>query len=151
MQSIEAAQGIRSVMASEPGHSRLYKKETMSTTVTLEINLVYPWTRTYCTWCKKILMWASPTFCEWGGTNQAARLFWLLVAIVPGDIIECPSLLWPLVVTVLGDINEWPSLLCPWVVTGSCDVQGRSLLLPNGHSRNGRRCDITRAHFYRGL
>jgi hypothetical protein len=31
MQSIEAAHELRSVMASGPGHSRLYKKSTVST------------------------------------------------------------------------------------------------------------------------
>jgi hypothetical protein len=49
MQSIEAAQEIRSVMASKPGHSRLYKKKTMATTITIEINLVYPWEPLQCT------------------------------------------------------------------------------------------------------
>jgi hypothetical protein len=43
MQSIEAAQRIHSIMASEPDCSGLYKKKTMVTMVTLEINLVYMW------------------------------------------------------------------------------------------------------------
>jgi hypothetical protein len=42
MQSIEAIHGLSSVMASEPGHSRLYKKKMMVSMITLEINLVYP-------------------------------------------------------------------------------------------------------------
>jgi hypothetical protein len=41
MQSIEASHGLCSVMATEPGHSRLYKKKMMASMVTLEINLVY--------------------------------------------------------------------------------------------------------------
>jgi hypothetical protein len=41
MQLIEAVHGLCSIMASDSSHSRLYKK-TMATTVTLEINLVYP-------------------------------------------------------------------------------------------------------------
>jgi hypothetical protein len=49
MQSIEVAQRIRSVMASEPGHSRLYKKKMMATMVTLEIYLVYMWSPLSCT------------------------------------------------------------------------------------------------------
>jgi hypothetical protein len=73
MQLIEAAQGICSAMASEHGHSRLYKKKTMATTVTLEINLVYPWSPSTCNRCKQVFMMVSPTFCERGGTNQAAR------------------------------------------------------------------------------
>jgi hypothetical protein len=64
MQSIETTQGIRLVMASVSGHSRLYKKETMATTVTLEINLVYLWIRWHCSRCKKVFMWVSPIFCE---------------------------------------------------------------------------------------
>jgi hypothetical protein len=75
MQSIKATQGIRSIMASEPGHSRLDKKKTMSTTITLEINLVYQWTWPHCTRCKKVLVWVSPAFFEQGGTNRATRLF----------------------------------------------------------------------------
>jgi hypothetical protein len=58
MQSIGAAHGLCSVMASGPGDRRLhYKKKTMATKVTLEINLVYPL-------CKQVLMWVSPTVCE---------------------------------------------------------------------------------------
>jgi hypothetical protein len=43
MQLIEPAHGLRLVMTSEPDHSRLYKKKTMASMATLEINLVYPW------------------------------------------------------------------------------------------------------------
>jgi hypothetical protein len=49
MQLIEADQGIRLVIASEHGHSRLYKKKTMAAKVTLEINLVYLWSPPPCT------------------------------------------------------------------------------------------------------
>jgi hypothetical protein len=99
MQSIVAAQGIRSVIASELGHSRLHKKKMMLIMVTLEINLVYLWSPPQCTQCRHILMWGSPTFYEWGGTNQASRLLWPSVAMVLGDISKCPSLLWPWVAT----------------------------------------------------
>jgi hypothetical protein len=44
MQSIEVAHGLHSVMASGPGDRRLYYKKTMMVIhITLEINLVYPW------------------------------------------------------------------------------------------------------------
>jgi hypothetical protein len=44
MQSIEAAHGRRSVMASGPDDRRLYyKKKTMATKITIEINLVHPY------------------------------------------------------------------------------------------------------------
>jgi hypothetical protein len=66
---------------------------------TLEINLVYPWLPLSYTRCKQVLMWISLTFCEWWGTNQTAQLLWPLVAMVPGDITECPSLMWPWVAT----------------------------------------------------
>jgi hypothetical protein len=57
MQSIEAADGLRSVMVSEPGDGRLYyKRKTMATKVTLEINFVYPWSPPPCTPCKKVLL-----------------------------------------------------------------------------------------------
>jgi hypothetical protein len=43
MQSTESAHVLHSIMASGPGDRRLYyKKKTMATKVTLEINLVYP-------------------------------------------------------------------------------------------------------------
>jgi hypothetical protein len=42
LQSIESAHGLRSVMASRTSDRRLYyKKKTMDTKVTLEINLVW--------------------------------------------------------------------------------------------------------------
>jgi hypothetical protein len=44
-------------------------------------------------------------------------LLWPLVAIAPGNIIECPLLLWPLVATAPGDITKCRSLLWPWVAT----------------------------------
>jgi hypothetical protein len=42
MQSINTAIRLCSVMASKPGHSKLYKKKIMVSMVTPEINLVYP-------------------------------------------------------------------------------------------------------------
>jgi hypothetical protein len=75
MQSIEAAHGLRSVMASGPSDRRLYyKKKMMTTKVTLEINLVYPWSAPPRTPCKQVHMWVSPTLCERGGTNQEVHL-----------------------------------------------------------------------------
>jgi hypothetical protein len=75
MQSIEAAHGPYSAMASSLGDRRLYyKKKTMATKVTVEINLVYPWSPPPCSPYKQVLMWVNPTLCERGGTNQEARL-----------------------------------------------------------------------------
>jgi hypothetical protein len=75
MQSIKAAHGLRSVMASGPGDRRLYyKKKTMATKVTLEINFAYLWSPPPCTPCKEVLMWVNPTLCERGETNREARL-----------------------------------------------------------------------------
>jgi hypothetical protein len=68
--SEEAAHGLHSVMASKPNDRSLYyKKKTMATKVTPEINLVYPWSPLPCTPCKQVLIWASPTMCERGGTS----------------------------------------------------------------------------------
>jgi hypothetical protein len=92
MQSIEAAHGLRSVMARGHDHNRLYKKKTMTSTVTLEINLVYMWSPPQCTRCNQILMWVS---LEQNETNRAAWLSWPIVATCTSDITECPSLLWP--------------------------------------------------------
>jgi hypothetical protein len=74
--------------------SSIWRWKTMCNSP-LEINLVYSWSPPSCTRCKQVLMWDNLTFCEQGGTNQAARLLWPLVAMVLGDITECPSLLWP--------------------------------------------------------
>jgi hypothetical protein len=52
MQSIETAHGLYSAMASGSGDRRLYKKKMMATKVTVEINLVYPWSTLLCTRCK---------------------------------------------------------------------------------------------------
>jgi hypothetical protein len=102
----------------------------MPSLMTLEINLVYPWSPTQCIQCKQVLMWVSPTFFERGETNQTAQLLWPLVATGLGDVTECPSLLWS------------------WVAMGSCDINGHSSLLSNSHSNNGWICDVTWAHFY---
>jgi hypothetical protein len=65
MQSIEPAHGLRSIMKSGPGDRRLYyKKKMMANKVTLEINLLYPWSPSPYTPCKQVLMWVRPTLCE---------------------------------------------------------------------------------------
>jgi hypothetical protein len=75
MLSIEAAHELGLVMASNLDDRRLYyKKKTMATKVTLEINLTDPWSPPPCTPCKQVLLWVNPTLCEWGGTNREARL-----------------------------------------------------------------------------
>jgi hypothetical protein len=57
-------------MACGPDDRRLfYEKKIMAIKITLEINLVYPWSPQPCTRYKQILMWVSSTLCERGGTN----------------------------------------------------------------------------------
>jgi hypothetical protein len=60
----------------------------MVTKVTLEINLVYPWSPPPCTPYKQVLMWVSPTLCERGGTNREVAVVTLLVATDPIDITQ---------------------------------------------------------------
>jgi hypothetical protein len=75
MQSVEVAHGLHLVMASRLGDRRLYyKKKMMGTKVTLEINLVYPWSPPPRTPCKQVLMWIRPTLYKRCGTNWEARL-----------------------------------------------------------------------------
>jgi hypothetical protein len=65
MQSIEAAHGLRSIMASGPSDRRLfYKKKMMMIKITLVINLVYSWSPPPCARCKQVLMLVNPTLCE---------------------------------------------------------------------------------------
>jgi hypothetical protein len=61
MKLIKTTHGLCLIIASGLSDRRLYyKKKMMVTKVTLEINLVYPWSPLPCTPCKKVLMWASP-------------------------------------------------------------------------------------------
>jgi hypothetical protein len=62
-------------------HSRLYKKKVTTSTETREINFVYRWSPRQCTRCKQVIIWISPTFCEWCGTNRDAQLLCPLVAM----------------------------------------------------------------------